>query len=131
MVLLLSRTYFPEGTNGQLYCDGQFVCSTIELPWKDNQKRVSCIPEGEYFIEKRYSRKYQWHLEVKQVPQRSHILFHPANDASKELQGCIAPVLQLSGIGKGVQSRPAFNHLKNVVYKALLTGESVTLFITS
>lgn len=131
MVLFLSRTYFPEGTNGELFCEGQFICYTIELPWNNNKKGVSCIPEGEYFIEKRYSPKYQWHLALVGVPNRKFILFHPANDALTELRGCIAPVLQLSGSGRGLLSRKAFQALKNVVYKALYSGESVSLVITS
>ena len=50
MVIHLTRTYFPDGTNGKLKCDGEFICYTIELPWKNNEKRVSCIPVGKYFI---------------------------------------------------------------------------------
>ena len=49
MILFLTRTYFPDGTNGKLECEGKLICNTIELPWKNNEKRVSCIPEGKYF----------------------------------------------------------------------------------
>ena len=34
MKLELFRTYYPEGTNGDLLLNGDKVCSTIELPWK-------------------------------------------------------------------------------------------------
>ena len=131
MVLVLKRQYFPEGTNGQLKCEGKLICNTIELPWKNNETRVSCIPEGEYYIRKRYSRKYQWHLELLDVPQRKFILFHPANYALKELQGCIAPVTKLSGPGVGLMSRKAFAKLKSIVYKALDKNESVLLIVES
>ena len=53
MVLELTRTYFPNGTNGKLECKGKSICNTIELPWRENETRVSCIPEGKYFIKKR------------------------------------------------------------------------------
>ena len=129
MVLFLTRTYFPEGTNGKLECEGKLIAYTIELPWKQNEKRVSCIPEGKYFIRKRYSTKYRWHLEVVDVPNRSLILFHPANYAQKELLGCIAPVTKLSGPGMGLLSRKAFAKLKDKVYKALDNGESVSLIV--
>ena len=119
MVLILSRTYFPDGTNGKLEVEGKLICLTIELPWKENEKRVSCIPEGKYFISKRYSKKFQFHLEVLDVKNRSFILFHPANNAQKELNGCIAPVTKLSGPGLGLDSRKAFVKLKNLVYKVL------------
>ena len=131
MVLVLSRTYFPEGTNGKLECNGKSICNTIELLWRENEKRVSCIPEGKYFIRKRYSAKYKWHLQVMNVESRKLILIHPANNAQKELQGCIAPVTKLSGPGLGLMSRKAFASLKNLVYKALDNKESVELIIQS
>jgi hypothetical protein len=81
MVIWLTRTYFPEGTNGKLECEGKLICNTIELPWKMNETKVSCVPEGKYFIRKRYSAKYKWHLELVDVPNRKFILFHPANNA--------------------------------------------------
>jgi hypothetical protein len=131
MVLELSRTYFPEGTNGKLECEGKFICYTIELSFKNNETRVSCIPEGKYFIKKRYSPKLQWHLEVMDVKNRSLILFHPANNALLELKGCIAPVTKLSGPGLGLMSRKAFAKLKDLVYKALESNESVELIVKS
>lgn len=131
MILLLSRTYFPKGTNGKLECNGKFICNTIELPWKDNNPKVSCIPEGEYFITKRYSKKFGWHLEVMQVSNRSLILFHPANYALRQLQGCIAPVTKLSGAGIGHMSAEAFTRLKNLVYPILNQNQNVLLIIQS
>ena len=131
MVLELLRTYFPEGTNGKLECEGKFICNTIELPWKKNETKVSCIPEGEYFIKKRYSNKFKWHLEIVNVKNRSLILFHPANNAMRELKGCIAPVTKLSGPGLGLMSRKAFAKLKDLVYKALDNEESVALLVKS
>ena len=129
MVLELTRTYFPNGTNGKLECKGKSICNTIELPWRENETRVSCIPEGKYFIKKRYSQKFQWHLEVLDVKNRSLILFHPANNALLELNGCIAPVTKLSGTGLGLMSRKAFSKLKDLVYKALDNKESVELIV--
>ncbi|SHG80989.1 hypothetical protein SAMN05443549_1074 [Flavobacterium fluvii] len=131
MVLKLSRTYFPDGTNGKLECEGKFICNTIELPWKNNETKVSCIPEGKYFIIKRYSPKFKWHLEIIDVKNRSLILFHPANNALLELNGCIAPVTKLSGSGLGLMSRKAFTQLKNLVYKAIENNESVSLIVES
>ena len=131
MVIFLTRTYFPNGTNGKLECEGKLISYTIELPWKRNETKVSCIPEGKYFIRKRYSLKFKWHLEIYDVSNRSLILFHPANNALSELNGCIAPVSKLSGPGMGLLSRNAFIKLKDLVYKALEKNESVELFITS
>ena len=131
MILILTRTYFPDGTNGKLECEGKLICKTIELPWKNNETKVSFIPEGKYFIKKRYSKKYQWHLEILNVKNRSFILFHPANNALRELKGCIAPVTKLSGPGLGLMSRKAFSKLKRLVYGALDKNESVDLIVDS
>lgn len=131
MVLFLTRTYFPEGTNGKLECAGRLICYTIELPWLDNAKRVSCITEGEYVLKRRYSTKFQWHIEVVDVKDRSSILLHPANNAQKELKGCIAPVTKVSGAGLGLQSKQAFLKVKYMIYNALEKGETVSLIVQS
>jgi Family of unknown function (DUF5675) len=131
MVLELSRTYFPDGTNGKLECEGKLICLTIELPWKNNETKVSCITEGKYFIKKRYSKKFQWHLEVLDVQNRSLILFHSANNALQELNGCIAPVTKFSGPGLGLQARNAFTKLKKFLFKVLDQDEEVSIIIKS
>ena len=129
MDLILKRMYLPQGTNGQLWLQQQLICMTIELPWKNNLKRKSCIPEGKYPLKKRFSERFGWHVWIDLVPNRSLILFHPANDALKELNGCIAPVTSLLGEGKGIDSRKAFERLKKIVYEYLQRGEEVNLHI--
>ncbi|MDH5827333.1 DUF5675 family protein [Sphingobacterium faecium] len=127
MVVGLLRTYHSQGTNGEIWIRGEFVCYAIELPWLDNVRNNSCIPEGIYVLTKRYSKKFKWHVLVKDVYGRSDILFHPANDARIELRGCIAPVSQISGIGRGVQSVAAFNKLRDIVYASIDRGDEVLL----
>lgn len=129
MKLELIRQYFPDGTNGELFFEGKKICGTIELPWKENQKRVSCIPEGIYRVRKRFSPKFKWHLEIFKVRNRDLILFHPANDALKELNGCIAPVSEISGEGKGIRSRIAFDKLKEILFPYLEKGFVIELTI--
>lgn len=122
LTLELFRTYFPNGTNGEILLNGVRQCYSIELPWLENQRQISCIPEGTYRLSKRRSVRFGEHLEVCGVKGRSGILVHPANDALKELRGCIAPVSQLTGVGKGTQSRLANEWLKTLVYAALKRG---------
>ncbi len=131
MDLQLVRTYYPDGTNGDLYLQSEGLCHTIELPWKENAPRLSCIPEGKYLLTRRYSAKYGWHMLVNNVVNRSLILVHLANDAPKELRGCIAPVSFLTGAGKGTKSRIVFEKLKKLVYAALDKNEPVFLNITA
>lgn len=65
-----------------------FNCYTLELPWKDNEKRVSCIPKGVYNVEKRQSTKYKHHFHILDVPNRSYILIHQGN-YNWHTKGCI------------------------------------------
>ena len=34
------------------------IYNTLELAWKNNQSKVSCIPKGKYKVRKRTSAKY-------------------------------------------------------------------------
>ena len=86
MELELIRTYFPEGTNGEILLNGKRLCSSIELPWLDNRKLVSCIPEGRYELIIRFSHRFQWHLQLKDVKERGLVLIHPANDCTKGIE---------------------------------------------
>lgn len=129
MELLLIRRYGSEGTNGALFYNEKQVCSTIELPWKQNALRISCIPEGRYELRKRYSQRYGLHLHVLHVPGRSLILLHAANDAKRELKGCIAPVSRLNGEGKGSGSRVALQKVERLVFAQLDKGQPVFFII--
>ena len=131
MELELSRTYFPNGTNGEFFFNGNRVCSSIELPWKNNQHRISCIPEGRYELRKRYTAERGRHLILADVPGRQLILIHAANDAKKELQGCIAPVCILIAEGKGSQSRIAVAKINTIVFPVLDKKKQFFLIIKS
>jgi len=129
MELVLFRGYLRKGANGALFCNGKLICFTIELPWRNNQKRISCIPEGSYKVEKRFSEKFGNHLELKNVINRSLILIHPANNALKELKGCIAPVSKITGEGVGNSSRRAMLKLMIEVNKYISKNEDLLLTI--
>ena len=66
-----------------------FECRTVELPDRGNKRRISCIPEGEYWVVKRKSAKYGPHFHFLHVPNRSLILAHNANYV-EQLLGCVA-----------------------------------------
>ncbi len=91
---LLRTDHCDNQTLGKLFVLDQddkilFECQTLELPWKDNERLVSCIPAGTYPIRPRWSKKYGHHLELLDVPDRSLILIHEAN-YHRQLLGCIA-----------------------------------------
>lgn len=75
-----------QGTRGILFADS-FHCQTIELPWRDNQRSISCIPAGEYKVSIRQSPKYGLVYHIKEVPSRSYILIHAGNFAGDKYKG--------------------------------------------
>ena len=105
------------------------MCDTLENPWMDNQRNISCIPEGEYDVRIRLPResatREYMHLLVKGVPNRDYILFHIGNTA-KDTSGCI-----LVGLGSQqniVQnSRLAMDLLMKEIIN--LGGENINLII--
>ncbi len=89
------QEYLEKQTLGYLYVlDSNdnilYSCNTLELPWKDNKKNVSCVPVGEYKCVLEYSDRFKKDLwELKEVPNRSECKFHSAN-YFRQLNGCIA-----------------------------------------
>jgi hypothetical protein len=131
MEITIQRSYFKEGTNGVLFINNTFLGFTIELPWLENIRNKSCIPEGTYILKARYSKKFNHHLSIEKVDHRTLILIHPANHAKTELRGCIAPVTYLSGIGKGLKSKPLLDKILSSCHQAFDRKEIVTLIIKS
>tara|TARA_R100000734_G_C3319046_1_gene114131 strand:- start:5730 stop:6212 length:483 start_codon:yes stop_codon:yes gene_type:complete len=91
-LLILRDTFSDESTIGELFLNGERFCDTLELPYRDNQRSISCIPVGEYKVRLRYPResatRNYLHLLVEDVKDRSYILFHRGNTA-KDTRGCI------------------------------------------
>lgn len=128
-ILLLQRTYGAQGTNGTITYQGEVICHTIELPDRNNIPRISCIPIGQYKLEKRRYPKHGEQIGIPIVLGREAILIHAANNAWKELQGCIAPVTTLTGEGRGDYSGKALAKLKALVYSLWDMGDEVYLNI--
>ncbi|QQD12382.1 DUF5675 family protein [Sphingobacterium sp. UDSM-2020] len=64
-ILHLQRIFREQGSKGILTFEGEVICRTIELPWRNNLERLSCIPVGSYKLEKR---KYTGHGEQIGIP---------------------------------------------------------------
>jgi len=128
-ILLLQRKYGAEGTNGTITYQGEEICHTIELPDRNNIPRISCIPIGQYKLEKRRYAKHGEQIGIPHVIGREAILIHAANNALQDLQGCIAPVSTLTGEGRGDYSGKALAKLKALVYSLWDMGDEVYLNI--
>jgi hypothetical protein len=99
----LCREYYDKQTHGILEVfdedtgELEFTCNTLELPDRQNQRSISCIPEGFYDVIPRNSVKYSDHLHITNVDGRSLILIHWGNYAGSmnprtghsDIRGCI------------------------------------------
>ena len=128
-LLIIRDTFTEESTLGKLYINGEFFCDTLENPWKNNVRNISCIPDGVYDVRLRLpresaSRDYL-HLLVKEVPNRDYILFHRGN-TSADTSGCIL-VGQTREQDRVNNSRLAMD----LVIKEILNlgGENINLII--
>jgi hypothetical protein len=96
MITLKRFAYHPRGTLGVMHVPMHQLHTfyTIERPWLDNAPFESCIPTGEYALQWKESPKFGLCYEVKNVANRSHILFHVAN-FPEEIEGCIGVGMSL------------------------------------
>jgi len=128
-LLLIRDTFSKESTIGELFLNGERICDTLENPWVDNQRNISCIPEGVYKVRLRLPResgtREYIHLLVKDVPNRDWILLHRGNTA-KDTSGCIL-------VGIGTEQDIVHNStlamdllIKEVIH---LGGENINLII--
>ena len=128
-LLLIRDTFSKKSTIGELFLNGERICDTLENPWVDNQRNISCIPEGVYPVRLRLPRESAtrdyMHLLVKDVKDRDYILFHIGNTA-KDTSGCI-----LVGLGSQQNfvnnSRLAMDLLMKEIIN--LGGENINLII--
>ena len=123
------------GCMGELIVEGEHFCYTMEQPWRQNRRFVSCVPVGTYdlipYDSPKYGQTYALENEMLDVfayqdeagdGGRYACLFHPANWAH-ELQGCIAPGYGKSWGQKGghlpnlmvTRSRDAFTKLYEIL----------------
>lgn len=101
-----------------------FTCQSLERGWRNNERNVSCIPEGTYPLKLEHSPRFNSDLwEVYEVPNRSECKFHVAN-YWHQLNGCIAPGLKQADInGDGVIDNTSSRVALKGFHQALL-GES-------
>jgi hypothetical protein len=128
VILLLQRDGLSPYTTGTLSINGERECHTLELPWRNNRRGVSCIPAGVYRLAWVESPSFKRHtLRLEDVPDRDGILIHPANEI-KELRGCIAFGLRSSINPEYLgESRRAVKKVEAQAVAALERGEIVVI----
>lgn len=104
-------------TFGVLSLSGIIRFVTLELPWRSNQRDISCIPLGVYTCKKALGVKLRLGavvsetFEVDRVPGRDGIYFHSGNTERNTL-GCIIIGSNYGitgGLPSVIESRRAFS----------------------
>jgi len=118
-------------TMGVLVVAGSVQCFTLELPWKDNHRFESCIPEGTYkvTVSKRGRRRV---IELIDVPGREDILIHVGN-RMRDVEGCIVVGRMIGHLDKDravLASSEAMDYLLNVVLSKNVTEMEVVSCLT-
>ena len=68
---------------------GDYTCYTLELPWRNNKRNISCIPPRKYKCrQRRYNKGGYQAIELVDVPDRSHIMIHKGNFPN-DVKGCV------------------------------------------
>ena len=84
---LTRHEYTDYGTFGVLKVKGVSF-AIVELPWRDNREKVSCIPTGQYLCKYEDSDAFKKKLyELKDVPGRSEVKIHNGNHAGDREKG--------------------------------------------
>jgi len=122
-----------QGTEGILSIN-DFKCFTLELPWRDNQRGISCIPSGEYKVKIAVTPKHGRIYKLQNVPGRTYVLIHSGNyagDINKgyktHVQGCIllgekigAMQGQLAILNSRLAIRRFMNYLNNQNFNLII-----------
>jgi len=128
-LLLIRDTFSDNSTIGELFINDERICDTLENPWLDNKRNISCIPVGEYKVRLRLARESAsrdyLHLLIQDVPNRSYVLVHIGNSPS-ETQGCV-----LVGLGSQQDFVSNSRLAMDLLIKEILNlgGENINLII--
>ena len=131
MRLIIDRIYNTYQTESSIRLEDNgiiFSLKGLELPWKNNHKHISCIPQGKYKATNHISPAFGKSIWIKDIPNRSEILIHVGNFIGSninngddpESDGCIlvgSEFLDLTGDGINdlVNSRVTIDKLYELV----------------
>jgi len=129
--VLLRLQSDDKQTLGTLYaCNGLELlheCKMLELPNLNNKVEASRIPAGRYWVSKRNSKKFGWHFEINNVPNRTAILMHVGNYHTQIL-GCLLPGVAHIDINKdGIKDVTSSRDTLDQLMKVLPSGFFLTI----
>lgn len=104
-----------------------FTCETLELPWKNNQHDISCIPKGTYYCSIRpFFSKDRY--ELMNVPDRTGIFIHEGN-YYHDVLGCILLGIKPSDINHDGQIDVTASVATITAFMTFMQNEPFTLTI--
>jgi hypothetical protein len=108
MIRLIRDDQDDVRTLGAMFDGEDRICETLELPWRDNQRGISCIPEGTYHavLEMSPKRRYKVYW-LTDVPGRIAVQIHVGN-TTEDIRGCILLGMERHGDAL-FKSKPAFD----------------------
>lgn len=122
-VQLIRTTDNSIQTVGKIYVSGDqhYTADTLERPYKNNEKGISCIPAGRYICVKvgpSEAIPYD-HISITNVPNRSGVCIHSGNLYTHS-KGCIIVGKGYADINKDgqqdvLQSKKTLIELMNVL----------------
>ena len=98
MLKIVRVTEHDGATFGVMMVGDRPEFVTLEESWRDNERMVSCIPQGRYTIKLHRSPKFGLCYKVVDVPDRSEILIHVGN-TNEDTTGCILLGQRYGNIG--------------------------------
>lgn len=113
MKIELIRSYLSDRTVGYMQHGGKVLCRTLERKWNDNERNVSCIPEGAYTVKRDRAGRFQW-FRVENVTGRTHIELHGGVTPDNS-DGCILIGKRLTKENNLVLSHEALTSLVDYV----------------
>jgi hypothetical protein len=133
IVIITRLDYTDKSTSGILSVPKEngyaWIAKTLELPDKNNQPKISCIPKGIYQVKYTMSPSFKKHTyEIQGVPDRAGIRIHSGN-FTRQILGCILLGKELVDIDKDgtidiTESRKTIEE-----FESLLNYEPFTLTI--
>lgn len=118
-ISLTRRDSSPQGTPGVIVVptlQGTEAFYTLELPWRNNLPRISCIPAGTYIVTLNPT-AHLWSprsdgkiFQIMDVPGRSECKIHAGNFAGNEDLGYKSDFLGCVGIGSGFTTVTPVDH---------------------
>lgn len=106
-----------DHTVGFLALDNIWIAHTLERPWINNEKNISCIPLGEYETEYYKSPRFGETFVVK-VPGRRGIIIHAGNYVS-DTRGCIL-------LGQQITYNVPYQGARRLLYSRKAVNEFLT-----